>query len=56
MKNCLGKYSLEVTLPDGECSKILVSNPEYAVCLSHEPSLMAWPPRVSYSSVVEHLD
>ena len=27
-KNCLGECSLKVTCPDGECSKILVSNPE----------------------------
>ena len=26
-KNCLGECSLKVTHPDGECSKILVSNP-----------------------------
>ena len=27
VKNCLGECSLKVTRPDGECSKILVSNP-----------------------------
>ena len=27
MKNCLGECSLKVTRPDGECSKISVSNP-----------------------------
>ena len=27
VKNCLGEYSLKVTRPDGECFKILVSNP-----------------------------
>ena len=26
-KNCLGECSFKVTHPDGECSKILVSNP-----------------------------
>ena len=28
VKNCLGECNLKVTCPDGECSKILVSNPE----------------------------
>ena len=27
VKNCLGECSLKVTDPDGECSKMLVSNP-----------------------------
>ena len=29
VKNCLGECSLKVSRPDGECSKILVSNPAY---------------------------
>ena len=28
VKNCLGKCSFKVTRPDGECSKIFVSNPD----------------------------
>ena len=27
VKNCLGKCGLKVTCPNGECSKIVVSNP-----------------------------
>ena len=27
VKNCLGECSLKDTRPDGECSKIIISNP-----------------------------
>ena len=32
VKNCLGECSLKVTRPDGECSKILVSNAVLLPC------------------------
>ena len=43
VKNCLGKYSLKVTRPVGECSKILVSNPVLLV-------VSCWVPCVGLAS------
>ena len=40
VKNCLGECSLKVTRPNGECSKMLVSNPVHG--LSCLPVILGW--------------
>ena len=54
VKNYLGECTLKVTRPDGECSKILVSNPEKLDKTSPAEYIRWWVPTLFY--VPSHTD